>query len=93
MSAGSALPHQHTALQQEQQGDSALGGNSESSEHGEVDKSSTNVNKLKNEADGSWKRQVSSFRNWIEEGGDFPPEKGNLSNSQLQLSRVYAGRC
>ena len=28
------------------------------------------------QADGSYKRQVSSFRYTIEEGGEFPPEKG-----------------
>jgi glutathionyl-hydroquinone reductase len=27
-------------------------------------------------ADGSYDRQISSFRNWIQEGGEFPPEKG-----------------
>lgn len=38
----------------------------------------SDISKFKGEADGSFKRQVSSFRNWIKEGGEFPPEKGVL---------------
>lgn len=46
------------------------------------DKSQTDVSQQKMESDGSWKRPVSSFRNWIAEGGEFEPEKGTLhSNS------------
>lgn len=30
-------------------------------------------------SDGSFKRQVSAFRNHIEKGGQFPPEKGETT--------------
>ena len=36
----------------------------------------SDISKLKTEEDGSFKRQVSQFRNFIEKGGDFEPEKG-----------------
>ncbi len=36
----------------------------------------SDVSKLKTEADGSFKRQASSFRNFVEQGGKFEPEKG-----------------
>lgn len=36
----------------------------------------SDVSKMKREADGSFKRVVSTFRNFIEKGGQFAPEKG-----------------
>ncbi|KAI0066784.1 glutathione S-transferase [Artomyces pyxidatus] len=35
----------------------------------------SDISKMKVEADGSFKRAASQFRNTIEEGGQFPPEK------------------
>ena len=69
MSAGSALPHQHTALQQKQE-------DKTSTKTVPGDVSQTDVAKIKIEADGSWKRPSSTFRNFVEPGGEFPPEKG-----------------
>ncbi|KAI0792281.1 glutathione S-transferase [Abortiporus biennis] len=34
------------------------------------------IGKMKVEADGSFKRKASTFRNFIEKGGEFAPEKG-----------------
>ena len=72
MSTGSTLPHQHAALQQQ---------------HADVEKSKTSgkavrdpgqadFKKVKMEADGSFKRKPSTFRNWIAQDGEFEPEKG-----------------
>ena len=72
MSSGSALPHQHTALQQQQQQSQDVGTSTSS----EQKKMETSLKAMKNEPDGSWKRQVSSLRNWIQEDGEFPAEKG-----------------
>jgi putative glutathione S-transferase len=36
----------------------------------------SDVTKFKVEPDGSFKRAESSFRNFIEKGGKFEPEKG-----------------
>ncbi|KAL0952076.1 hypothetical protein HGRIS_008712 [Hohenbuehelia grisea] len=36
----------------------------------------SDVSRMKREADGSWKRSDSTFRNFIEKGGRFEPEKG-----------------
>lgn len=36
----------------------------------------SDIGGIKTEKDGSWKRQVSSFRHFVKEGGEFPPEKG-----------------
>ena len=36
----------------------------------------SDISKMKTEEDGSFKRKPSSFRNTIQEGGEFPPEKG-----------------
>lgn len=69
MSSGSALPHQHAAFHQKEE-------ESPSVKNVTGDSSQSDVNKLKVEADGSWKRPPSSFRNTIEPGGEFPPEKG-----------------
>jgi putative glutathione S-transferase len=38
--------------------------------------SQSDISKLKTESDGSFKRAASSFRNFIENDGKFPPEKG-----------------
>ncbi|KAG1767762.1 glutathione S-transferase [Suillus occidentalis] len=38
--------------------------------------SQSDIGKMKTEADGSFKRAASSFRNFIENDGKFPPEKG-----------------
>ncbi|KAH7923082.1 hypothetical protein BV22DRAFT_1036761 [Leucogyrophana mollusca] len=35
----------------------------------------SDIGKMKTEADGSFKRAASSFRNWIEKGTEFAPEK------------------
>lgn len=40
--------------------------------------SQTDISKMKTEADGSFKRADASFRNVIEKGGRFEPEKGVL---------------
>jgi len=39
----------------------------------------SDISKSKTEADGSFKRAASSFRNFIQAGGQFPPEKGTSS--------------
>lgn len=36
----------------------------------------SDISKSKSEPDGSFKRQDSTFRNFIEEGGKYAPEKG-----------------
>ena len=38
----------------------------------------SDISKGKVEADGSFKRKASSFRNFIEKGGEFAPDKGEL---------------
>ncbi|GJE97463.1 glutathione-S-transferase [Phanerochaete sordida] len=60
MSTGSALPHQHTALQQQS---------------GTRDPGQTDVNKMKVQPDGSFDRKPSTFRHWITAEGPFKPEK------------------
>lgn len=37
----------------------------------------SDISKMKTEDDGSFKRKASSFRNFVEKGGQFEPEKGN----------------
>jgi glutathionyl-hydroquinone reductase len=53
--------------------------------------SQSDINVMKVEGDGSFKRAPSSFRNFIQKGGQFPPEKGTsvitlffCSGSKLQ---------
>ena len=36
----------------------------------------SDISRMQNEEDGSFKRKPSGFRNWIEKGGKFEPEKG-----------------
>ena len=36
----------------------------------------SDIGKMKVEPDGSFKRAPSSFRNFVQKGGQFPPEKG-----------------
>ena len=38
----------------------------------------SDISKMNVEPDGSFKRAPSSFRNFIQKGGQFPPEKGTL---------------
>jgi len=38
----------------------------------------SDISKMTVEPDGSFKRAPSSFRNFIQKGGQFPPEKGML---------------
>ena len=38
--------------------------------------SQSDISKMNVEPDGSFKRAPSSFRNFIQKGGQFPPEKG-----------------
>lgn len=78
MSSGSALPHQHTLLQQQEK--DKLGKDAEGHQ--------SDVNKMKNEADGSWKRAPSTFRNFIQEGGEFPPEKGLLGSETALIHNL-----
>lgn len=42
----------------------------------------TNISKMKTE-NGSFNRAASSFRNFIEKDGQFPPEKGTSSVPSL----------
>lgn len=55
----------------------------------------TDISKSKTEADGSFKRKPSSFRNFIQKGGEFEPEKGESSMSQFAmfLSPSRANSC
>ena len=39
----------------------------------------SDISKMTVEKDGSFKRKASTFRNWIQEGGEFVPEKGTPS--------------
>ena len=41
----------------------------------------SDISKGKMEPDGSFKRKASSFRNFIEKGGEFAPEKGEWPNA------------
>jgi len=43
----------------------------------------SNINKMNVEPDGSFKRAPSSFRNSIQKGGQFPPEKGTAVKTLL----------
>ena len=36
----------------------------------------SDISRMQNEADGSFKRKPSGFRNWVEKGGKFEPERG-----------------
>lgn len=45
----------------------------------------SDISKSKTEADGSFKRKPSSFRNFIQNGGEFEPEKGESFLSQLAM--------
>ena len=36
----------------------------------------SDVTKIPTDADGAFKRPASSFRNFIQAGGKFPPERG-----------------
>ena len=36
----------------------------------------SDIAKMKTEQDGSFARKPSQFRNWVEKGGRFEPEKG-----------------
>ena len=69
MSSGSALSHQQATLEKKDEENTSI-------KNIANDSSQSDVNKLKVEADGSWKRPASSFRNTIEPGGEFPPEEG-----------------
>lgn len=63
----STLPHQYTALKQKEE------------EKASVDVTAqTDVNKLKTDPDGSFKRPASTFRSFVQENGEFPPEKGSF---------------
>ena len=51
----------------------------------------TDVTKIKTEADGSLVRKASTFRNWIEAGGVFAPERGlfyAFSGTRMKLMQV-----
>ncbi|EKM57473.1 uncharacterized protein PHACADRAFT_251136, partial [Phanerochaete carnosa HHB-10118-sp] len=69
MSTGSALPHQHTALQQHHT-------DAEQREHATRDASQFDSRKVPAESNGSFNRKASTFRNWISQDGQFKPEKG-----------------
>jgi glutathionyl-hydroquinone reductase len=47
--------------------------------------SQSDITKMKTEADGTFKRAASAFRNTIEQGGKFEPARGML----LSLVPVY----
>ena len=55
--------------------------------------SQSDVTKIKLEPDGSFKRVVSTFRNFVEKDGKFPPEKGTLyllnTDSILLASNIF----
>ena len=69
MSTGSTLPHQISAAQDAQaSGPKAAG----VPDH----RVTSDVTKIVTEADGSMVRKASTFRSFIEEGGEFAPEKG-----------------
>ena len=36
----------------------------------------SDISKMRTEGDGSFKRKPSTFRNWVEKGGRFEPERG-----------------
>ena len=42
----------------------------------------SDISKMSTEGDGSFKRKASSFRNTIEKGGKFEPEKGERASSR-----------
>ena len=72
MSTGSALPHQHTALQQQRADAEKNEGDAKTVR----DPGQSDVTKMKMEPDGSFNRKPSTFRNWISRDGEFQPEKG-----------------
>lgn len=47
------------------------------------DNKNSDITKWASEKDGSFKRQVSKFRDAIEKGGKFAPEKGKLCIGNL----------
>ena len=54
----------------------------------------SDISKSKTEPDGSFKRAPSSFRNFIQVGGQFPPEKGtSISNRFLNLPLNHCREC
>ena len=52
----------------------------------------SDISKMKVEPDGSFKRAASSFRNSVQKGGQFPPEKGT-PQSPLFCSDPQTSRC
>ena len=53
----------------------------------------SDISKMKVEPDGSFKRAASSFRNFIQKGGQFPPEKGKPAPNPFLFSDSYTSRC
>ena len=47
----------------------------------------SDISKMTTEADGSFKRKAATFRNFIQENGEFAPEKG------AQASQYMTGLC
>lgn len=45
----------------------------------------SDINKMKVEPDGSFKRAPSSFRNFVQKGGQFPPEKGKPAKIRFHV--------
>ena len=46
-------------------------------------RSQTDISQMKTEGDGSFKRKASSFRDTIEKGGKFEPERGELGRVRV----------
>ncbi len=78
MSSGSALPHQLTA-------DVAKINIDTSSASGQSRGTQSDISKMKLEADGSFKRKASTFRDSISLDGEFTPDKGTGFFCGLQL--------
>ena len=70
--AGGALPHQTDPSQHEVNKQVSGAG----TQTGQGHEHQSDLNKMKMEDDGSFKRKASTFRNWIAADSEFAPEKG-----------------
>ena len=53
----------------------------------------SDIGKMKTEADGSFNRKASTFRNTIEKGGKFEPEKGQSMAPSVVYRKLETDKC
>jgi hypothetical protein len=91
----STLTHQERLLNEDkdpsvQQLEQKTGGGAAQTSGGKPHEAQSDISKMKTENDGSFKRKAASFRNFIQEHGEFAPEKGKclcLSSCSLRTDR------